>query len=250
MHEASLHFSSHFITLTYDDAHIPYGGVLHHRHFQLFFKKLRKRFGCFDPVCFQHVPRFFMCGEYGDQLGRPHYHAAVFGLQLSDLYPWRMSSAGFQLFRSPILEKIWDLGAVEVGELSFDSAAYVARYCMKKRTGKDQAQHYERFVPDTGELISLPPEYARMSLRPGVGANWLAQFKGDIIPRDQVVLEGRQVPIPRYYLDKLSEDERGAYNVRRYNALPLDSIDGRPDRLRVREIVALAGISFKTRPLE
>lgn len=250
MHEASLHFSSHFITLTYDDAHIPYGGVLHHRHFQLFFKKLRKRFGMWDPVCCQYVPRYFMCGEYGDQLHRPHYHAAVFGLVLPDLYPWRKSSAGFQLYRSPLLEQIWELGNAEVGELSFDSAAYVARYCMKKRTGKDAPEHYERIVPDTGELISLVPEYARMSLRPGVGAHWLHQFKGDVIPRDAVVLEGRQVPIPRYYLDKLTPEERDEYSLRRYQALPLDSIDGRPDRLRVRELVALAGISFKTRPLE
>lgn len=235
MHESQLHFFSSFITLTYSDEHVPYGGVLHYPHFQLFMKKVRNHLG---PT------RFFMCGEYGDKLWRPHYHAALFGSAFEDRLPWRKSSAGFQLYRSATLDSLWDFGSAEIGDLSFASAAYIARYCMKKITGDAAQAHYARLVPDTGEIVDLPPEFARMSLRPGVGSAWLDKYKSDIIPRDAVVLDGRQVPIPRYYLDKLSEQELSAYQVRRYQALPLDSIEGRPDRLRIREIVARAGMSI------
>lgn len=76
MHESQSHDFSCFVTLTYDDEHMPYGGDLHYRHFQLFLKKLRKRLG--RPV------RYFMCGEYGDRLGRPHYHAILIGVEVAD----------------------------------------------------------------------------------------------------------------------------------------------------------------------
>lgn len=241
MCESQLHRYSSFVTLTYSDENLPYGGVLHYRHFQLFMKKLRKKLG---PV------RFFMCGEYGDKLWRPHFHAALFGAAFADRYPWRKSSAGFQLYRSELLDSLWDLGGAEIGDLSFESAAYIARYCMKKITGDGAEAHYGRLVPDTGEVVQLPPEFARMSLRSGIGSDWIDKFKFDVIPRDSVVMHGREVPIPRFFLDRLSEEELGAYQVRRYAALPLDSVDGRYDRLRVREIVARAGMSQHSRSLE
>ena len=71
MHEAKLHDRNCFVTLTYDDLHLPPHGSLRYRDIQLFHKKLRRRVGAF---------RFFLCGEYGEQLGRPHYHACYFGM--------------------------------------------------------------------------------------------------------------------------------------------------------------------------
>lgn len=246
MHESSLHLSSSFITLTYADQHIPYGGVLHYPHFQSFMKSLRHKVG---PV------RFFMCGEYGERLWRPHYHAAIFGEGFGDRYPWRKSSGGFQLYRSPLLDSLWDFGSAEIGDLSFESAAYIARYCMKKVTGDAAQAHYARLVPETGEIVDLPPEFIQMSRGGrkqgpgGIGSRWLDKYKSDIIPRDAVILQGRQVPIPRYYLDRLSEVERGEYSVRRYNAV--EFYDTSLDRLRVREIVARAGMSqYSSRSLE
>jgi len=237
MHESQLHQFSSFVTLTYADAHIPYGGVLHYRHFQLFMRKLRRR-----------VPgvRFFMCGEYGEALNRPHYHAALFGAAFADRYPWRTSAAGFQLYRSPSLESLWDLGSAEIGDLSFESAAYIARYCLKKHVGKGKEAHYEKLVLDSGEVIQATPEFMRASCKPhGIGYDWFTKFKSDCIPRDAVVMDGGEVPIPRYYLEMLTEDERSEYVMRRY-AASKGGIDSRPDRLRVREIVALAGMSFKS----
>lgn len=240
MHESQMHDSSVFVTLTYDDDHIPYGGVLHYKHFQLFMRKLRKR-----------VPgvRFFMCGEYGDKLFRPHYHAALFGLSLADRYPWRKSSAGFQLFRSPLLDSLWEFGSAEFGELSFESAAYVARYCMKKITGEMAEGHYARLVPETGEIISLVPEFMRCSLKPGIGASWFEAFRSDLFSYDAVLMDGKTLPIPRFYRDRFSSDELHDYTMRRYDS-SVGSCEASPERLRVREIVARAGLSLKLRSLE
>jgi len=240
MHESQMHDSSAFVTLTYDDEHIPYGGVLHYKHFQLLMRKLRKR-----------VPgvRFFMCGEYGEKLFRPHYHAALFGISFGDRYPWRKSSAGFQLYRSPSLDALWDFGTAEIGELSFDSAAYVARYCMKKITGDQAEAHYARLVPDTGEIIQLPAEFMRCSLKPGIGASWLQAFRSDLFAFDACIMDGKTVPIPRFYKDRFTSDELSDYTMRRY-AVSEGSDEGSLERLRVREIVARAGLSLKLRNLE
>lgn len=240
MHESQCHDSSVFVTLTYDDEHLPYGNVLHYRHFQLFMKRLRKKVG---PI------RFFMCGEYGDTFKRPHYHAALFGLSLGDRYPWRKSSAGFQLWRSPLLDSLWEFGSAEFGELSFDSAAYVARYCMKKITGDRAESHYERLVFDTGEIISVPPEFARMSLKPGIGFDWFQKFREEVSVYAGCVVEGRTLPVPRYYRNLFSNDELYDYGMRMYNA-PRDYSDSSYDRLRVREVVARAALSLKLRNLE
>lgn len=241
MHESQMHESSCFVTLTYDDSHIPYGGVLHYRHFQLFMKKLRRRLGV--PV------RFFMCGEYGDKLWRPHYHAALFGVSFGDRYPWRKSGAGFQLFRSPLLESVWEFGGAELGELSFESAAYVARYCMKKITGNMAGEHYCRTVPDTGEVIDLVPEFAHMSLKPGIGASWFDAYKSDLFAFDSVVMNGAKLPIPRFYRGLMDGYDSDDLSFRLY-CKSADVMDSSSDRLRVREIVTRARLSFNSRNLE
>lgn len=240
MHESQMHKHCCFVTLTYSDAKLPYGGVLHYRHFQLFMKRLRRALG---PV------RFFMCGEYGERSWRPHYHACLFGAAFGDRYHWRTSSAGFPLFRSPLLESFWEFGSAELGELSFESAAYVARYCTKKITGDRAEAHYCRTVPETGEVISLPPEFAKMSLKPGIGFPWFEKYKSDLFARDSVNIHGRDLPIPRFYKNLFTDDELSDYSVRRYQALQ-GGVDGSYDRLRVREICTRARMSFNFRSLE
>ncbi|WNK14863.1 MAG: replication initiator protein [Microvirus sp.] len=240
MHERALHEYAWFVTLTYSDEFVPYGGTLHYRHFQLFMKRLRARCG---PT------RFFMCGEYGDTTFRPHYHAALFGPDFPDKYKWRKSAAGFQLFRSPLLESLWDLGSSEIGNLSFESAAYVARYCMKKITGDGADAHYEQLVPDTGEVVRRDSEFAKMSLRPGIGALWFDKFFREVLVHDGVYLGAVKLPVPRYYVDRLPEEDRVDLLYKRY-LRSTGSVDGSYDRLRVREIVTRARLSFKSRSLE
>lgn len=153
VHEASLYARNAFVTLTY--AEDP--GTLCYRDFQLFMKRLRKT---------GRKARFFVCGEYGESFGRAHFHACLFNCSFEDQYYWRSSGAGFRLFRSAELERLWPHGHAEIGEVTFESAAYVARYVMKKVTGQLSDVHYD----------GREPEFCHMSLKPGIGGAWLDRF--------------------------------------------------------------------------
>lgn len=243
VHEAQLHKLNSFVTLTYSPGNLPPGGSLRYRDFQLFMKRLRKRF---------HVPvRFFVCGEYGEDLSRPHYHACLFGIDFPDKKPVTyLGKRG--AFRSALLEKLWGLGHTHLGELNVRSAAYAARYVLKKVTGNAADSHY-RVVDLDGVVSERAPEFARMSLRPGIGARWLEKHPGDVWNRDYVVHEGRRYSVPKYYdrllaradADRLEELKE----ARELRALPFRE-DGAPDRLVVREEVERARLSTMKRSLE
>lgn len=191
MHEAQLHQENCFLTLTYDDDHLPYGGSLDRRAFPLFMKRLRSRFP-------DRRIRYFHCGEYGERTERPHYHSCLFGFDFEDKYSWAVRS-GRPAWRSPILESLWSCGQSEIGSVTFESAAYVARYVTKKVTGSAAQQHYERVVLETGEVIHLEPEYVTMSRRPGIGREWYERYKDEVYPADEVVVRGRRMKPPRFY---------------------------------------------------
>lgn len=195
IHEASLHDDNCFITLTYNDDNLPPDNSLNYRHFQLFMKRLRF---CFP---FQKI-RFYMAGEYGEQFGRPHFHACIFGLNFDDKVLLRKSPSGSMLYRSSVLEELWTYGYSSIGDVTFESAAYVARYIMKKITGNNSATHYEGVDTSTGEVITRTPEFNKMSLKPGVGAGWYGLYKSDVYPHDYVVIKGKKLKPPKYY-DKL-----------------------------------------------
>ena len=133
--------------------------------------------------------RYFHCGEYGDQTGRPHYHACLFGHAFPDREKWAVRK-GNPVWRSDELERLWPYGNSEIGSLTFESAAYVARYVTKKVTGRDADSHYERLDPSTGELVQIEPEFATMSRRPGIGSGWFEKFGTDVFPSDEVVVNG------------------------------------------------------------
>jgi len=185
-HEASLHEKNDFLTLTYDDDHLPPGGSLVQSHVQKFFRRLRKSFP-------DSSPRYFYCGEYGDKLGRPHYHILLFNFSFTDKRP--LCGEGEKtLYSSATLDSLWGHGFCSIGSVTFESASYVARYCLKKVRGVEASRHY----------LGKAPEYTRMSRRPGIGNAWLHQFKNDVYPSSQVVRNGVPYPPPRYY-DSLFE---------------------------------------------
>lgn len=132
--------------------------------------------------------RYFHCGEYGDQLGRPHHHACLFNIDFPDKELWK-TREGVRLYTSKTLEKLWPYGHSTIGEVTFESAAYVARYVVKKITGEPAAAHYN------GRL----PEYCTMSRRPGIGRNWLEKFHDDVYPKDFIVIRGKKSKVPKYY---------------------------------------------------
>jgi hypothetical protein len=190
--EASLYEKNCFITLTYAPEHLPPNGSLVLEHFQKFLKRLRKQYG---PKI-----RFFHCGEYGEQLSRPHYHACIFNFDFADKYHYRSSARGDFIYRSQSLEKLWPFGRCEIGNVTFESAAYVARYITKKLSGPLAAAHYTKLDTETGEIITKKPEYTTMSRRPGIGADWLKLYSTDVYNHDRLIIRGGvQIPPPRFY---------------------------------------------------
>lgn len=104
--EKSIWKDASFITLTYNEENLPENGLLVKSDLQKFFKRLRK-----------HIDiRYFACGEYGSQFGRPHYHAIIFGLSYKNV---------------ELIEKTWKKGFVKVLPFQEKSAFYVSKYCTK-----------------------------------------------------------------------------------------------------------------------
>jgi hypothetical protein len=197
MHERQLHERAYFLTLTYDDEHLPSDHSLNKEHLQKFFKRYRKSCGKL---------RYYACGEYGEQTLRPHYHACIFGHEFPDLLSLEafQTDNPFPTYTSPSLSKLWPFGSNTIGALTFESAAYVARYCTKKITGEKAEQHYTRVIESTGEIVRVEPEFATMSLKPGIGSQWFEKYSREVYPHDRVVINHREAKPPKYY-DKLLE---------------------------------------------
>lgn len=212
MLECKYHSSNYFITLTYDDLHIPrsyYGDpssgealpslTLCKRDLQLFFKRLRKQTG-------QNF-RYYACGEYGENTHRPHYHFIVFGLELDDLKFLR-NADNFNYYTSDTIFKAWSeydnfscertsLGYHMVCNVSWETCAYVARYVTKKLNGS-AADFYDTF--------NIQPEFCIMSRKPGIARQYFDENSADILKYQSINIStptgGRQFKPPRYY-DKL-----------------------------------------------
>lgn len=179
--ELELHSDACFLTLTYNEEHYPAGGNLVPRDLQLFLKRLRYNLPGRDI-------RYFAVGEYGEARGRPHYHLILFGVGKQHL---------------EAIEKSWNLGFSYVGDVTVESARYVAGYVIKGWT-KDRV-----------ELEGRHPEFARMSRRPALGfrqgaavADALRNHKLEVVPA--VVKVGRQsFPLGRTMRNKVREHLTG-----------------------------------------
>jgi len=238
-HEAQLYERNCFVTLTYSDEHLPEDSGLQKRHWQLFAKAMRKEVGPF---------RYYMCGEYGERTNRPHYHACIFGEDFSeDRELASVNHQGDRVYESKWLDWIWKKGGCRVGNLTSQSAAYVARYCMKKATGPAALERYERVNTETGEVLRVQPDFALMSLKPGIGARWLDQYKNDVYPMDEVVINGTRRRVPRYYDKRIPAVELEAFKAKRLAAAEKHKEDLTPERLIVRERVMESKIKQLTR---
>lgn len=243
-HELQSHSDNCFITLTYDDEHLPIGNSLCLSDFQKFMKRLRKRYGA--------GIRFFHCGEYGPLHARPHYHAILFNHNFDDKLLWSRRD-DILLYTSAALEELWPFGFSSVGDATFESAAYVARYIMKKVTGKMAEAHYSSFDPSTGEIFTRSPEYITMSRRPGIGHEWLKKYESDIYPCDFVVVGDRKKRVPRYY-DKIIEMDNGELldllKRKRVLLANRNAHDNTPERLAVRKEVLKSRLKQLPRRVE
>lgn len=238
--EASLHRDNSFITLTFSDSNLPFNRSLDVGIFQRFMKRLRKEL---DPVKI----RFFHCGEYGPKTSRPHYHSLIFGYSFPDRSFLKTTSSDEKIYTSKQLDRVWGNGYASVGDLTFGSAAYVARYHLKKVGSVVSDNHYVN--PVSGEILT--PEYVTMSRRPGIGSAWYDRFKSDVYPRDSRVIKGLDTKPCKFYDSRYeleSPDEFRALKLRRSRLVDLK--DNTEDRLVVKEKVKLAQIASLSNSLE
>lgn len=244
VHESQMHAENSFLTLTYaDDNQHRYG--LDVGHVQKFMKRLRK------AIAPKRV-RYFHCGEYGEKFSRPHYHLLLFGHWFADSTPWRKDD-GNQIFLSEQLSKLWPHGFSTIGELTYQSAAYCSRYVTKKVSGPEADTHYGTACPVTGEWFEISPEYATMSRRPGIGAEWIEKYWRDVFPDDFVVLDGRRHATPDYYLGYLAKSHPALFEQVEKKRLERQADmawNETEDRLAVREYIQYARLERYSRQLE
>lgn len=235
MHEKRFHEVSWFVTLTYDDEHLPPDGSLRKADFQKFCKRLRFH---------KHPFRFYMCGEYGEVNRRPHYHMILYGMKFDDLKFYK-SVGETSLYISKELESVWQNGFVVIGEVTFESCAYVARYVVDKMTGPS-AEDWYSWVDDDGVVHEVVPEYNDMSRKPGLGAKYFSKYHAEVYAHDSVIINGREVRPPRFYdtrFDTIDPKWMQVLKRKRRRMALIHREDNTPERRRVREKVAVLNLA-------
>jgi hypothetical protein len=144
------------------------------------------------------------------------------------------------------------LGFSSFGDLTFASAAYCSRYIMDKVTGGEADLHYEYMDFATGEILRREPEFAHMSLKPGIGSEWIDRYMTDVYPDGFVVVNGKLVRPPKYYdkrFSSISDDAFVAMCERREYEAYLRRDDNTNARLAVKEQVLEARVRLLKRGL-
>lgn len=187
--ESFMHDENSFLTLTYSEDHVPENGSLVPRDVQLWMKRFRKALWKAD----RRKVRFFLCGEYGDESWRPHYHASLFGVGPTWL---------------PLVESTWKYGFSSLFEFNQATAQYTAGYVVKKMTD-----------PGDRRLKGRYPEFSRKSNRPGIGAAAMRvvadtvnlpigrkafENTGDV--PEKLLIGRRSLPLGRYLREKLRDE--------------------------------------------
>lgn len=243
MHEAKLHKENCFVTLTYDKEHLPEVGSLVPDDLSGFHKRLHNRLLHKRGVGI----RYYGCGEYGDLNRRPHYHSIIFGFDFPDKLIYSRTKRDQAVYTSKMLDEVWGKGLCVIGEVNFETAAYVARYCLKKVNGKQREDgHYAVYDAD-GVIHERTPEFAHMSRRPGVGSGYFDKYGGEIKHHDSLIVNGHEVPSIRYYDLKIPESELELIKKRRRAKSVW--LERQVDRRQVKERLTLITAKQKERPL-
>lgn len=199
-----------FITLTYDDEHVPgmivktgeimrkvqYAWkpgekrpssvqILLYEDIQKFLKRLRK--------AYRGKLRYFVAGEYGEQTARPHYHMILYGWRPTDLENlYKIQHNGY--YTSKWLADLWGMGQIQIAQAVPETYRYVAGYVTKKMyeiDGKKANEYYE---------LGQAKPFACMSLKPGLGDHYYQEHKAEIWRQGYIqCTNGKQAQIPRYY---------------------------------------------------
>lgn len=232
MHEASLSTENCFVTLTYDQANLPVDYSLDKTHVPILIRAIRDA---------GNSVRYFQCGEYGDQNWRPHYHLALFQKDYRQGAEQIANKGPHKLYRHPELEKLWGKGLTSVGELTTESASYIASYITKKVRGPNADSHYEWFSNQHNTWFMREREYTTMSRRPGIGADWIRKFKSDVYPSDEIIINGKKARPPKFYDAQLERTDPGLLKRvkgKRIRDGSKHAENNTPDRLHTRDQLA------------
>lgn len=176
MHENQYHEHSIFLTLTYDEKHIPENGSLRKKELQDFIKRVRSDL---HPLKIKH----YSVGEYGEQTERSHYHLIIFGLQDNEE-------------TKKLIQQNWPKGLIHIGTVTIDSARYVAGYIQKKLYGKLAQQTYT--------VRGREPPF--MLCSQGLGKAWAVENRTYLMNNQGLTINGVQHGVPRYYVKILDLD--------------------------------------------
>lgn len=174
MLEAAQYDDNTFATLTYSDENLPADNSVDPKALRNFFKRLRKKSAL--------KIRYFACGEYGEHSMRPHYHIALFGYPNCGYINTRHRKERGCCPQCDLIAQAWGLGQIQLGTLEQKSAAYIAGYVVKKMTKDDDPR-----------LEGRLPEFARMSLRPGLGLGMMHELASTLMEHR---LDERMIDVP------------------------------------------------------
>lgn len=222
--EMQYHEQSYFLTLTYDEDHLPLSRdsgfpTLEHDAIHDFMDRLNHKYKYYTGKSL----RYFGCGEYGGKTYRPHYHIIVFGLKLDDLVLYKKTRRGDLMYNSEFVSSCWPYGFVTVEDACWETAAYTARYVLKKHKGKDKSYY---------DILSIEPEHIRMSRRPGIGYQYFKDNFPKLKEKEHKFIHvktldgGKKFLKPKYF-QKLYEIE-----------YPLDSVFRSLDRQKEAEFIS------------
>lgn len=241
-HESRMHEQNSFITFTYRDSDLPKYQALDHRDFQLFMKRLRRKYP-------QQNISYFMCAEYGAKTHRPHFHALLFGFFPPDPVYHRTEN-GNRYYKSQVLDSLWKKGFTDTSHVTYLSAGYVARYAMKKQLPNTALQDRYVYVDDQGNQKTRPFEYIKMSTRPFVGSSWAEKYAHEWAEQGYCRnAYKKEMPIPKQYLKVLKEQwpEQHEYLLQKRRE-KVNEEDNTPQRLVAKAICVDARLKQQIRP--
>ena len=238
--ESLYHDESYFITLTYDDNHLPisntmttskgeifyddgtWNSYIEYEHVRSFIRKVRdwqrEKYGI-------NGIKYFGCGEYGGKEGRAHFHIIMFGLHLepNDVRVHEISKDGNVTYKCEELSKCWvmpnerrgqaePMGFITVAEVNWQTSRYVAGYVQKKefKNTKDEYEYFtnkEAYYSRRGQT----PERLFMSTQGGIGKRYFDEHAREFFEDGYIMIHGAKqkivkARIPTYY-ERLLEHE-------------------------------------------
>lgn len=219
-HESQFHDHAWFVTLTYNDEHLPENGSVDIKAIPVFIRALRQKM---RP---QKI-RYFAVSEYGGQLGRAHYHLILFGpdfpdkkisyvkpsyAHYSDAFVKMFGIGGAKYWTSELIESTWGKGFTQITSVSQATMQYVSKFHVEKVTGEKAADHYT-VIDEHGEIHPIEPERSLMSTNPGLGRKWIEKYWKTVYPRGHLLGRGGvKFAPPKYYDRWLEKNHLDLYN--------------------------------------